>query len=109
MPRVIKTLLNASGGSTHTTLGAGRWVEIPESAKVNLEAFLSPSGGTATVEIHGTNFASAPPSEGSLLATLILSGANDRASETKPDQGYLFMCANITAISGATVTAGVGG
>lgn len=108
MARVVETLLNASGGITHTTVGAGQWVEITESKKVNLEAMLSPAGGTATVEIHGSNFGGVP-GPGSLLATFILSGASDRGSETKPDPAYQYMCANILAISGATVTVGVGG
>lgn len=107
-PRVVKTLLNASGGSTHTTVAAGQWVEIPKSEKVNLEAWLSSAGGTATVEIHGSNFGGVPGT-GSLLATFILSGADDRGSQQKPDPAYLYMCAKITAISGATVTAVVGG
>lgn len=108
MTRIVETLLNGSGGITHTAVGDGRWMEISKSEKINLEAMLSSAGGTATVELHGSNFGGVP-SAGSLLATFILSGANDRGSQTKPDPAYLYMCAKITAINGATVTVVVGG
>ena len=108
MSRIMKELVNSTNGLTHTTVNVGQWVAVPKLEKINLEAALSSAGGTATVEIHGSNFGGVPGA-GSLLATFILSGADDRGSQQKPDPAYLYMCAKITAISGATVTAVVGG
>lgn len=108
-PRVIKALLNSSNNAIHTATGNGQWVAIPPLEKMNIEAVLSAAGGSATIEVHGSNFGGVP-SEGSRLATFILSGADDRASETKTDPGYFYMCTKVTAISGgASVNVVVGG
>lgn len=108
-PRVIKFLLTTTGNANHTAVGDGQWVAIPKADKLNFEAILSGAGGTATVEVHGSN-AGGVPGAGSLLMTFTLSGADDRASETKPDPAYFYMCTKVTAISGgATVTVVVGG
>lgn len=107
--RVVKYLLNSSGSEAHTATGDGKWAEIPKVEKMNLEVALSPAGGTATVEIHGSNFGGVPGA-GSLLVSFTLSGANDRSAQTKPDPGYLYMCSKVVSISGgASVIFVVGG
>lgn len=99
MPGVQK-LPNAAGEHIHTATGQGAWVPSPMTP-ISLEAYLDGAGGSATIEVHGSNIAAGvTPGAGTLMATFTLSGANDRASQDKPNARYFYMCANVTAISG---------
>lgn len=99
MPGVQK-LPNAAGGHIHTATGQGAWVPAPMTG-ISLEAYLDLAGGSATIEVHGSNIgAGVTPGEGTKMATFILNGVNDRASQDKPTAKYFYMCANVTAIAG---------
>lgn len=106
---ILRTLLNSTGGTTFTATDTGKWVAF-HVGRITIEAFLSAAGGTATVEIHGSNYSNTTPSAATLLATVTLSGANDRATQSKPEAFYLYKCAKVTAIGGgAVVTVALGG
>lgn len=110
MTGTVKKLPNADGGYQHTTVGQGKWVGL-SMGKISAEGFLDLVGGTATIEVHGSNIgAGVVPSEATRMLTIDLSGVNDRASQTKPDAMYCYMCANVTAITGgATAVVVIGG
>lgn len=97
----IKTqyLLNSSGLPTHSAIGAGMW-SMSDDSDVVIEAFLDGNGGSATIEVQGANTTDSP---GSVMATFILSGANDIASVGKPDVMYKFRRAVVKAISGGAL------
>lgn len=101
-------LPNSTGGVTFTTAVAGIWVNLPAST-ISVEASLSAAGGTATVEVHGSNLSTTTASAATLLATVTLSGANDRATITKSEAAYVYKKAVVTAIGGsAVVSVGLG-
>lgn len=107
MQGLTTILPNVSGNVTHTTVNNGKWVLLPVS-EISLELYLSAAGGTATVEVHGSNFADTTPTAATRMATFSLTGANDRVTLTKPDASYVYKSAVVTAISSATVTVAVG-
>lgn len=108
-PRVIKFLVNSASSADHIAIGDGQWVHVPETGKYNIEATLDGNGGSATVEVHGSNFGG-QPAPATLLATFILSGANDRATEPMDDPGFNLWCTKVVSISGgASVKVVVGG
>ena len=110
MSGIVQNLKNTSGSNPHTSVGQGSWASTP-MGPMSIEAYLDAVGGTATIEVHGSNIgAGVTPSAGTLMVTFTMSGVNDRASITKPSAMYKFMCVNITAIAGgATARIVIGG
>lgn len=103
MQNIVWYLPNPSGGDEHTAVGVGQWIRLPYT-DICIEPFLGSAGGTATVKVHASNIGpGVVPSESTRMATFILSGANDRKPQPKPDAVGLWKCAEVTDIGGGAV------
>jgi hypothetical protein len=104
---VVFPLPNASGGAAFSAVETGLWVDAPHqvcSFEVTLSNTTTPS---ATVEIHGSNSASTTPNAGTLLGTIVLSGASDAGSFTASSAAYKYKLAKVTAIAGSAAAASI--
>lgn len=99
MTNITQKLQNADGIDSHTSVGTGKWVRV-SLTNVSIEAYLGAAGGTATIEVHGSDTGGATvPSYLTHMATFVLSGVRDGATQPKPDARHFFMCTKVTAIS----------
>lgn len=94
-----------------SSAGIGLWHNFPLRGAAAFEARHVSGVGTIVLEIHGTNDITLPPSPSSLMMTLIVTNGSDpRASETKPEPAYEYMCVVRTdATAGAVAIVSVSG
>lgn len=94
MPELLR---NSSGQDAFTAVNTGQWVSVPGAQK-SFEAWLGSSGGTGTVEIHASNDNTAVTNSTTRIATITLSGVNDRVP-SPVTTSFRLLRANVTALS----------